>query len=89
MVHAVNKVGTTHHAMTTAAPRRRPTMADPTDVVWKQSPTASYDTPFSIRCLKCGWQSPEFEFNVMAFTAAQEHEDIEHEGSEIEWSRIH
>ena len=47
------------------------------------------DEPITIICDDCGWKSAPFKNNHAAFEGAQDHEDIEHEGSTIKWEYNH
>jgi len=47
------------------------------------------DKSITITCYECGWKSNPFEDSSAAFDGAQDHEDIEHEGSTIKWERVH
>ena len=47
------------------------------------------DEPITITCGECGWKSDPFINSTIAFKGAQEHEDVEHEGSKIKWEYVH
>ena len=47
------------------------------------------DEPITIICDDCGWKSDPFRDSEAAFKGAQEHEDVEHEGSKIKWEYVH
>jgi len=53
------------------------------------TPIEAKDEPITIKCDECGWKSDPFKDSEAAFDGAQDHEDIEHEGSTIKWERIH
>lgn len=42
-----------------------------------------------IVCETCGWKSELYRNKDIAFEAAQDHQDIEHGGSTIEWKYVH
>ena len=52
-------------------------------------PTDRPDEPITITCDECGWKSDPFVNSTAAFEGAQEHEDVEHEGSKIKWECAH
>lgn len=51
--------------------------------------TSREGEPITIACDECGWKSDPFRDADAAFERAQDHEDLEHEGSEIKWERVH
>jgi len=53
------------------------------------TPITQTDEPITIKCDECGWKSEPFKDSNAAFEGAQDHEDIEHEGSAIKWERVH
>ena len=53
------------------------------------TPIVRKEKPITITCYECAWKSEPFKDNTAAFEGAQDHEDIEHEGSKIKWERVH
>ncbi len=47
------------------------------------------DKHMTIECDECGWKSDPFKDSEAALEIAQDHEDIEHEGTKIKWLRVH